>query len=194
MSERSLTDDDGYLTGQLLIAMPTMRDPRFARSVIYICAHSDEGAMGLVVNRLIGSLTFADLMEQLNLTEPQSDPEKKIHFGGPVETSRGFVLHTAEYKQDETMVVDGTIGLTATVDVLRDIAIGGGPRRSLLALGYSGWGPGQLETEIQDNGWLSVDADVALVFDDTDLDHKWDRAMAKIGVEPSMLSGEAGRA
>ena len=194
MSERSLTDDDGYLTGQLLIAMPTMRDPRFARSVIYICAHSDEGAMGLVVNRLIGSLTFADLMEQLNLTEPQNDPEKKIHFGGPVETSRGFVLHTAEYKQDETMVVDGTIGLTATVDVLRDIAIGGGPRRSLLALGYSGWGPGQLETEIQDNGWLSVDADVALVFDDTDLDHKWDRAMAKIGVEPSMLSGEAGRA
>lgn len=186
--------DDGYLTGQLLIAMPTMRDPRFARSVIYICAHSDEGAMGLVVNRLIGSLTFSDLMAQLNLDSPRSDATKKIHFGGPVETSRGFVLHTAEYRQDETMMVDRGFGLTATVDVLRDIADGGGPQRSLLALGYSGWGPGQLETEIQENGWLSVDADVALVFDDADLDHKWDKAMAKIGVEPSMLSGEAGRA
>lgn len=186
--------DDGYLTGKLLIAMPTMRDPRFVRSVIYLCAHNEEGAMGLVVNRLIGTLTFTDLMAQLNLAAPQAEPDKKIHFGGPVETSRGFVLHSAEYRQEETMLVDDGFGLTATIDILRAIAAGGGPRRSLLALGYAGWGPGQLDTEIQENGWLSVDADAALVFDEGDLDHKWERAMAKIGVEPSMLSGEAGRA
>lgn len=185
---------EGYLTGQLLIAMPTMRDPRFTRTVIYICAHSADGAMGLVVNRLVGSLTFPDLLDQLGI-EPESDVEKiRVHFGGPVETSRGFVLHSADYGGDGTLDVDDRIGLTASLDILKDIAAGQGPRRSLLALGYAGWGPGQLDEEIQANGWLTVAADEALIFDEL-LDDKWERAIAKIGgADFSKLSGEAGHA
>jgi len=183
----------GYLTGQLLVAMPQMRDPRFARSVIYMCAHNAEGAMGLVVNRRVGSITFEDLLQQLGIGPSRRNDEIRIHFGGPVEQGRGFVLHSADYSQAGTMQVDESVALTATLDILKEMAAGGGPRRSLLALGYAGWGPGQLDAEIQANGWLSVAADEGLVFD-ADLDHKWERAIGKIGVDFSKLSGDAGHA
>lgn len=182
-----------YLVGDLLVAMPGMQDPRFAKSVIYMCAHNAEGAMGLVVNRAITSLTFSDLLEQLDIAPPENGQAINVHFGGPVETGRGFVLHSPDYQHEGTLVVSGDVALTATIDILRAIASGAGPRRHLLALGYSGWGPGQLDSEIRANGWLSVPADDELVFD-TDLDQKWDRAMAKIGVDPRMLSGSAGNA
>ena len=185
--------DTGYLTGHLLVAMPSMRDPRFARTVIYLCAHSSDGAMGLVVNRLIGSITFPDLLEQLGIDNSDVDKEIRVHFGGPVESGRGFVLHSSDYEQDATLQVSEKVGLTATVDILRDLAAGGGPRLSLLALGYAGWGPGQLDSEIQANGWLHVAADEGLVFDD-ELDRKWERAFGKLGFDLSMLSGDAGHA
>ena len=185
--------DTGYLTGQLLVAMPSMRDPRFTRSVIYMCAHNADGAMGLVVNRLVGSITFPDLLEQLGIESSLSSGAIRVHFGGPVEAERGFVLHSTDYVQSGTMVVDQDVALTGTIDILRDMAGGQGPRKSLLALGYAGWGPGQLDAEIQANGWLSVPADESLVFDDG-LDDKWERAIGKIGVDFSKLSGEAGHA
>lgn len=195
MSDARLSEDETYLTGQLLLAMPSMRDPRFARTVIYMCAHSAEGAIGLVINRLIGSLSFADLLRQLEI---DFDPEAtfqppSVHFGGPVETERGFVLHSVDYLQDESMPINDMVAMTATVDIVRDIADGIGPSDRILALGYAGWGPGQLDGEIQENAWLSVAADRTLVFDD-DIDGKWDRAMAKIGVDTALLSTEAGRA
>lgn len=183
----------GYLTGQLLIAMPQMTDPRFERSVIYICAHTADGAMGLVVNREIEALTFPDLLKQLSIDAEVIDDKIQVLFGGPVETGRGFVLHSSDYVQNTTMLVDKRVGLTATMEVLKDIASGNGPKLNILALGYAGWGPGQLDAEIQANGWLSVPADDGLVFD-PDLDKKWERALAKIGVDFSMLSGQAGHA
>ena len=185
--------DNLYLTGQLLVAMPQMRDPRFARSVIYMCAHSADGAMGLVVNRRVGSITFDDLLQQLNIGPNKRIDEIRVHFGGPVEQGRGFVLHSSDYLQSGSLQVDDQVALTATLDILKEMAAGGGPRKSLLALGYAGWGPGQLDAEIQANGWLSVSSDEALVFD-ADLDHKWERAIGKIGIDFSQLSGEAGHA
>jgi len=184
---------DGYLTGQLLIAMPTMRDPRFARTVIYMCAHNADGAMGLVINRLVGSVTFPDLLRQLGVETAGIDKEIRVHFGGPVESGRGFVLHSGDYRHESTLQVASKVALTATVEILRDIALGRGPERSLLALGYAGWGPGQLDTEIQGNGWLHVDSDEHLVFDD-DLTNKWERAIGKLGIDISLLSSEAGHA
>jgi putative transcriptional regulator len=183
----------GYLTGQLLVAMPQMRDPRFTRSVIYMCAHNAEGAMGLVVNRRVGSITFSDLLTQLGIGPNRRNDEIRVHFGGPVEQGRGFVLHSTDYAQAGTLRVDDLVALTATLDILKEIAAGGGPRRSILALGYAGWGPGQLDQEIQANGWLSVAADESLVFDD-DLDQKWERAIGKIGVDFSKLSSDSGHA
>ena len=149
--------------------------------------------MGLVINRLAGAVTFPDLLNQLGIDPPKRQDEIRIHFGGPVETGRGFVLHSGEYRHDSTLEVAGEVALTATIDILQDIANGRGPRRSLLALGYAGWGPGQLDHEIQANGWLHVAPDEDLVFD-ADLDGKWERAIAKLGVNPSLLSGEAGHA
>jgi putative transcriptional regulator len=182
------------LGGQLLVAMPQMQDPRFARSVVYLCAHSAEsGAMGLVINRLLGSLTMDDLFGHLEIEPPRTNLPHPVHFGGPVEAARGFVLHTADYREAATLVVDGNIAVTATLDILRAIGRGEGPRRCLLALGYAGWAPGQLDSEIQANGWLSVAADAELVFD-PDLDGKWQRALAKLGVDLSMLSTDAGHA
>jgi putative transcriptional regulator len=187
------TGNVGYLTGHLLIAMPQMQDPRFSRSVVYMCAHTEDGAMGLVVNKLVENITFPDLLEQLSIETGAVENEIRIHFGGPVETGRGFVLHSADYVQDATLVVDQQLALTATVDILKSIADGGGPQHSLLALGYAGWAPGQLELEIQANGWLSVPADSQLVFG-SGLDDKWGAAMAKIGIDHSKLSGTAGHA
>lgn len=184
---------EGYLGGQLLAAMPTMGDPRFERTVIYVCAHNEEGAMGLVLNRLVDSLTFPDLLSQLGIDPAPGQDEIRIHFGGPVETGRGFVLHSAEYLQDSSLQVSDQVALTATVDILRDIAEGQGPRQRLLALGYAGWGPGQLDREIQDNGWLTLSADEALVFGDG-VEDKWERAIAKIGLDISKLSAASGRA
>jgi putative transcriptional regulator len=187
------TADGTALTGQLLVAMPQMSDPRFARSVVYLCAHSADGAMGLVVNRLIDSISFATLLEQLGV-EPNADQSNvPVHFGGPVESSRGFVLHTTDYVQDSTLVIDHEIGLTATIDMLKAIAGGQGPARCVLALGYAGWAPGQLDAEIQDNGWLLVPSDLELVFG-PDNGAKWKRSLAKIGVDLSLLSSEAGHA
>ena len=182
------------LTGQLLIAMPQMMDPRFARSVVYVCAHSeDEGAMGLVVNKLLASLTMDELFTHLNLDPTTLAAARPVHFGGPVEPGRGFVLHTADYNEDATLVVGDGIAVTGTLDILRAIGRGEGPRRSLLALGYAGWAPGQLDAEMQANGWLSVPADSDLVFDD-DFDAKWQRALGKLGIDLTLLSTEAGHA
>lgn len=182
------------LTGQLLVAMPQMGDPRFARSVVYLCSHSGEaGAMGLVINKLLGSLTLAELFEQLQIESGGFAKRRPVHFGGPVEPGRGFVLHTADYREEATLAVEGDIAVTATLDIMRAIAKGRGPRQSLFALGYAGWAPGQLDAEIQANGWLSVAADEAIVFD-PDHDGKWRRALAKLGIDLSALSSTAGRA
>ena len=183
------------LTGQLLVAMPQMQDPRFARSVVYLCAHSGEaGAMGLVVNKTLDALTIDELYTHLKI-EPKrpSNRPQPVHFGGPVDPGRGFVLHSADYREEATLGIDDAFAMTATLDILRAIGKGEGPQRSLLALGYAGWAPGQLDAEIQANGWLSVPADAELVFDQMD-DGKWQRALAKLGVSPEMLSGEAGHA
>jgi putative transcriptional regulator len=182
-----------YFEGQLLVAMPTMPDPRFERSVIYMCAHSEEGAMGIVVNKPLESLSFSDLLEQLEIETESIDQSIRVHFGGPVEGARGFVLHSSDYVHDATMIVDDEFALTATVDVLKALAEGDGPRESLLALGYAGWAPGQLDMEIQNNGWLTVPADGELVFR-LDNERKWQSAVARLGVDISNLSGEVGHA
>jgi putative transcriptional regulator len=185
--------DDGYLTGQLLIAMPTMGDPRFERTVIYMCAHSADGAMGLVVNKEANEIDFPELLSQLEIETSEIKTAIPVLTGGPVETGRGFVLHSMDYSQDSTLKVTDEVGLTATVDILRAIAEGQGPDRSLLTLGYAGWSSGQLDSEIQANGWLNVSADSAILFDE-DLTSKWDRAVRKVGIDPSFLSAEAGHA
>ena len=190
-----------YLDGQLLIAMPVMEDERFARSVIYVCAHSSEGAMGIIVNRPAGSIDFPELLAQLDIIDkadgiklPESAETMKVLKGGPVETGRGFVLHSSDFFiQDATLPIDDGICLTATVDILRAIAQGGGPKHAILALGYAGWAPGQLETEIQHNGWLHCAADDDLVFGG-DIEAKYQRALTKIGIEPGMLSNDSGHA
>ena len=188
MDERS-----GFLEGKMLIAMPQMTDPRFARTVLFLCAHSTEGAMGLVVNKLVDSITFPDLLSQLNIEVGGATESISVHFGGPVESGRGFVLHSDDYVRESTLVIDAGVALTATTDVLKAIARGGGPKRSLLALGYAGWSPGQLDAEIQANGWLHVDPDDELIFGD-DLGGKWEQAIAKLGIDMTLLSSEAGHA
>jgi putative transcriptional regulator len=192
---------EGFLNGQLLIAMPSMGDKRFARSVVYICAHSADGAMGIVINRLATEVSFRELLFQLEIVEAERQPrlaesvdEIRVHRGGPVETGRGFVLHSADFSvENATLPIAEGICLTATLEILRAIAEGRGPGRALLALGYAGWAPGQLEFEIQANGWLHSQADRGILFDD-DIDGKYDRALAKIGVEAGMLSTDAGHA
>ena len=190
-----LTDPsaDGFLTGQLLIAMPTMTDPHFQQSVIYMCAHTPEGAMGLVLNRPIVKPTFDDLLKQLNVEPLPPVRQIKLCAGGPVENARGFVLHTSDWTGEGSLKVDGGMALTASLDVLKVIAEGGGPRACVLALGYAGWKPGQLDQEIHQNAWLSAPADETLVFD-TDHDTKWRRAFAKLRVDPLLLSQTAGHA
>ncbi|CEJ14265.1 hypothetical protein BN1110_04593 [bacterium YEK0313] len=191
----------GYLDGQMLIAMPTMRDERFARSVIYVCAHSSDGAMGIVVNQTATNLVFPDLLVQLDIIPedrkialPPSTSAVRVLRGGPVETGRGFVLHTSDfYVENSTLPIDEGICLTATLDILKAMASGDGPTDAVLALGYAGWGAGQLENEIQANGWLHCPADRDLIFG-SDVETKYDRAMRKIGIDPTMLSSDAGHA
>jgi putative transcriptional regulator len=191
----------GYLDGQMLIAMPSMRDERFTRSVIYVCAHSSEGAMGIVVNQPAANINFPDLLVQLEVI-PASDliqlPRRagtvKVLRGGPVETGRGFVLHSADFFiENSTLPIDDGICLTATLDILKAIARGDGPASALLALGYAGWAPGQLEMEIQENGWLHCPADPELIFGQ-DTEAKYEQALKKIGIDLGMLSSEAGHA
>ncbi len=191
----------GYLDGQMLIAMPAMGDDRFSRSLIYVCAHSSEGAMGIVVNHPAPNINFSDLLVKLNVI-PAADviqlPARadvvKVMRGGPVETERGFVLHSADfYIENSTLPIDDGICLTATIDILKAIARGDGPASAILALGYAGWAPGQLETEIQGNGWLHCPADPELIFG-PDIGGKYDLALKKIGIELGMLSSEAGHA
>jgi putative transcriptional regulator len=182
------------LAGKLLIAMPGMGDERFERSVILLCAHSDEGAMGLVVNKPSADLSFSSLLDQLNIPRAPEGRDIRVHLGGPVERGRGFVLHSDEYRtRGATMTVPGGFGMTATVDVLAALARGAGPEAALLALGYSGWGPGQLEAEISRNDWLTADAPADLVFSPDDKG-KWQGALRRMGIDPITLSGSAGRA
>src|ERR1700754_4727654 len=191
----------GYLDGQMLIAMPAMLDDRFARSLIYVCAHSSEGAMGIVVNHPAPNINFSDLLVRLDVI-PAADvirlPSRagivRVMRGGPVETERGFVLHSADFFiENSTLPIDDGICLTATLDILKAIARGDGPASAVLALGYAGWAPGQLESEIHQNGWLHCSADAELVFG-RDNDGKDTKTLKKIGVEIGMLSGEAGHA
>ncbi|MFP7672192.1 YqgE/AlgH family protein [Marivita sp. S0852] len=182
------------LTGQLLIAMPGMPDPRFEHSLIYICAHSAEGAMGLIVNKPSADVTFNNLVEQLSIETPEDVTDVRVHFGGPVELGRGFVLHSPDFRSDmTTLEVDDSFAMTGTLDVLENIAKGTGPVKRLVVLGYAGWGPGQLEGEIASNGWLTCDATSELVFDTED-GQKWEAALGSLGISPLALSAEGGRA
>jgi putative transcriptional regulator len=186
-------EEQNFLEGQLLMAMPDMGDSRFAHTVIYMCSHSEDGAMGLVINKEVDYITFPELLEQLEI-EVQAPAENiMVHAGGPVETGRGFVLHSTDFVQESTLIVSKDIGLTATADILTAIAGGVGPRHNLLALGYSGWAPGQLEVEIGANGWLHTKADEELVFG-PGLADKWPRAIATLGIDVSLFSGNAGHA
>ena len=192
----------GYLDCQFLIAMPAMSDRRFARAVIYMCAHSTQGAMGLIVNQRAPHISFPELLEKLSIgSEPKTGAMRRprlidmdVHVGGPVDTGLGFVLHSSDYfAEDSTLPINDDVSLTATVEILRAIASGNGPHRAILALGYAGWRPGQLEDEIQANGWLHCPADLDLLFD-RNLDQKYERALSKIGINPSHLVNEAGHA
>ena len=192
-------DQPVSLKGQLLVAMPIMTDERFIRSVIYICEHTKEGAMGLIINHKANHISFPDLLDRLNITSKPSDQpfatgviDQKVLIGGPVEAGRGFVLHTEDYHcRNSTLNICGGISLTATIDILKDIAFGRGPKKALMALGYSGWASGQLENELQANGWINCPADSEIIFT-PDLDAKYDKALAKIGVNPAYLVSDAG--
>jgi len=189
-----MPDDNINVCGKLLIAMPGMGDPRFEKSVVYMCAHSDDGAMGLIINKPTPEVTFKNLLDQLSIEFTSNDRATPIYFGGPVELGRGFVLHTAEYHLEEsTLKVDEQFGMTATRDVLTDMANGAGPKKALVALGYAGWGAGQLESELQQNGWLTCDATPDVVFETPDVD-KWAAALKLLGVDALMLSATAGHA
>ena len=190
-----------YLDGQLLVAMPGMMDERFARAVIYICAHSPEGAMGIILNRPATNVNMSDLLVQLEIVPelerihlPAQVGRMQVLMGGPVETSRGFVLHSPDFHiAQSTLPIDDSVCLTATIDILRAIARGHGPQNAVLALGYAGWGAGQLELELQANGWLNCPADSELIFN-TAADIRYEMALRRIGIEPAMLSMETGHA
>ena len=187
------TSKSSYFSGQLLVAMPTMPDPRFAQTVIYVCAHNEDGAMGLIINRAMEEVTFPDLLEQLGIELLDPRAAIRVHSGGPVEVERGFVLHSPDYVHESTLVVDGQVALTATVDIVKAIAEGRGPEKRLLTLGYAGWGPGQLDNEILENGWLSVSASPEIVFG-LNPDSKWEDALHSMGIDALMLSEDAGHA
>ncbi len=181
------------LAGQLLIATPAMEDPRFAQTVIFLCEHSEKGAMGLVINRPLESPSFADLLRQLNIDPVPPARSIRLCSGGPVDMARGFVLHSADWTGEGSLPLAGGLALTASLDVLRAIAGGGGPKQGILALGYAGWGPGQLDGELQQNAWLAAPADPTLLFDEAD-DTKWRRAFAALHIDPLLLSNAVGHA
>ncbi len=171
----------GYLAGQLLVAAPAMRDPRFVRTVIFMVSHDAGGAMGLVVNRSLGIVPLMSLLKGLG-KEEEVPGDIRVHYGGPVQPKFGFVLHTAECVRDGTLVVNGRVALTRNLDILRAIAAGKGPRASLFTFGYAGWGPGQLENELKAKAWVTAPADEKIIFDDK-LETKWKRAMDRRGIE-----------
>lgn len=180
--------------GKMLIAMPGMDDPRFAHAVIYMCAHSSDGGMGLIINKPQPDVQFSDLLDQLGVKKAEGVRDIRVHFGGPVDRARGFVLHTGDYAAPAgTLQVDDTLSMSATMDVIEDIAQGVGPENSMLALGYTGWGPGQLETEIAHNGWLTCDPNRDIIFGRAN-EHKWTAALRQMGIDPVRLSSSAGRA
>src|SRR6187551_2431270 len=199
--QQSAAPGRGYLDGQMLIAMPAMSDERFTRAVIYVCAHSTEGAMGIIVNQPAQNIKFPDLLVQLEVIPaaeriqlPGRAEDVTVLKGGPVETERGFVLHSADFFiENSTLPIDEGVCLTATLDILKAIARGNGPASAILALGYAGWSPGQLENELQQNGWLHCSPDPELIFG-ADVAAKYDRAMQKIGIRPGMLSSDVGHA
>ena len=194
MIARMSTSDTADLAGKLLIAMPGMGDPRFDKSVIYMCAHSDEGSMGLIVNKPAPGVKMDDLLDQLSIPKGPGSRGLMVHFGGPVEHGRGFVLHSADYTQNEsTLQVDERFGMTATRDILQDMAAGTGPDQRIVALGYAGWGAGQLDAEIHRNGWLTCDATPQIVFA-AENTAKWTAALKSLGIDPLTLSATAGRA
>jgi len=187
------TLNEGYLEGQILIAMPSMSDPRFKKSIILLCAHGKDGAMGLVLNKNLEMVSFENLLSQLEIPCSSNLPSRNIRFGGPVEAERGFVLHSTDMFHETSMLISDGIALTATLEMLKSMANGEGPQDSFIALGYAGWGPGQLEQEIQENGWLVVAPDHDLVFGDI-LDIKWKAAINKLGFDPGLLSSDIGHA
>lgn len=187
------SSEPGYLSGQFLVAMPGMEDPRFEKSVIYVCAHSEDGAMGLIVNKPLEELQFPDILDQIGIESTPACERITVHCGGPVESARGFVLHSSDYQRDGTLVVDETVALSATTEILKAIAYGTGPKRSLMALGYAGWGASQLDEEIKSNAWLCVPSDSELLWSYED-DAKWDGALGILGISPAMLVAEAGHA
>ena len=186
--------DQKDLSGSFLIAMPGIGDPRFEKTVIFMCAHSEDGALGLVVNRRVMEVSQKELFGQLDIELTQDAMHCHVHYGGPVETGRGFVLHSPDYHADEaTLEVDDQISMTATVDILKAIANGNGPKDAMIALGYAGWGGGQIENELQRNGWLTCPADPEIIFSRND-ETKWEAALAKLGVDPALLSASGGSA
>ena len=193
--EKGFESEGGFLTGKLIIAMPAMSDPRFKRSVICICAHSENGAIGLIINKLVESLSFSKISKQLKLNrnDMKVGYSGSIYFGGPVETGRGFILHSTDYSIKGSTVINEQITMTASTQILQALADGEGPKKSIIALGYAGWGPGQLDAELQANAWISIDADQELIFANKIAD-KWDKAFEKIGVTPALLSSDYGRA
>ena len=187
-------DNNSDLTGKLLIATPSMSDPRFSHSVVFLCAHSEDGAMGLIVNKFLGFMKLSDILAGKEDVKSVDSQRLPVHFGGPVERGRGFVLHSSDYHSDEaSLKVTEAFSMTATLDVLEEINQDSGPEFAILALCYAGWGPGQLETEIKENSWLIADPVAHLIFVEED-EHKWTEALKQIGVDPQLLSGAAGRA
>jgi putative transcriptional regulator len=187
------------LVGRFLVAAPSMPDERFRKSVVFICKHDGDGALGIIVNNKVDDLPLGQVYKQLGIELPSETPETPVLFGGPVETSRGLVLHSSDYKREETLEIEGGMALTASLEILKDMAGGSGPKRAWLALGHSGWAPGQLDLELQDNAWLVVDGDSELVFDN-DLPGKWQKALDRLGgssggkFDLSKFSHQAGRA
>ncbi|MCB1840345.1 MAG: YqgE/AlgH family protein [Alphaproteobacteria bacterium] len=196
-SKNRTSTEDGYLTGKLLLAMPSMGDPRFHRAVIFMCSHDETGAMGLVINHRLPGIAFHELIGQLDIRSDIVIDMKKFDLpvmnGGPVESARGFLLHTPDFQREETVLIDGRYGITGTVEAVREIVTGKGPDNLLFILGYAGWSAGQLDWEIQQNAWLVTEADPAIIFD-KNLDTKWTKAVGQLGFDPGMLSGEAGNA
>ncbi len=190
-------EDGAYLTGKLLLAMPTLGDPRFSKAVIFVCAHDENGAMGLVVNHTLPGLKFDQLLNQLHITSDIEVDLKALSLpimsGGPVEAARGFLLHSGDFSRDDTIKIDDLYSVTGTVEALQEVATGKGPEQMLFILGYAGWGGGQLEGELQQNSWLVVDPDPSIIFG-AQPDDKWQMAVEKLGIDPAMLSGESGSA
>jgi putative transcriptional regulator len=186
------------LVGRFLVAAPSMQDERFQKSVVFICKHDDDGALGIIVNNAVDELPLGQVYRQLGIDVPTAAVEQPVLFGGPVEPTRGLVLHSADYKREETLLIDGGLALTPTLEILKDMAVGGGPKQAWLALGHSGWAPGQLDREMQHNAWLVVDGDLGLVFD-SDFEAKWQRALDLLsgkggGFDPASFSHQTGRA